>query len=58
MYLGGSMALFNFLNGLYADFFDPGYSIAIQGIIFVLIVILTRKNEILSSIYSGKTKSG
>ena len=58
MYLGGSMALFNFLNGLYADFFDPGYSIAIQGIIFVLIVILTRKNEILSSIYSGKTKTG
>ncbi|MBC62815.1 MAG: hypothetical protein CL746_00565 [Chloroflexi bacterium] len=57
MYLGGSMALFNFLNGLYADFFDPGYSIAIQGLIFVLIIILTRKNEILSSIYSGKPKS-
>jgi len=57
MYLGGSMALFNFLNGLYADFFDPGYSIAIQGIIFVLIVILTRKNYILRSIYSGKLQA-
>tara|TARA_B100002051_G_C16406840_1_gene472672 strand:- start:114 stop:635 length:522 start_codon:yes stop_codon:yes gene_type:complete len=57
MYLGGSMALFNFLNGLYADFFDPGYSIAIQGMIFVLIVIITRKNFILRSIYSGKLQS-
>ena len=34
MYIGGSMALFNFLNGLSADFIDPGYSLAIQGIIF------------------------
>ena len=57
MYLGGSMALFNFLNGLYADFFDPGYSIAIQGITFVSIVIITRKNFILRSIYSGKLQS-
>ena len=56
MYIGGSMALFNFLNGLSADFIDPGYSLAIQGIIFTLIVIIYRNQNILSSIYSGNTK--
>ena len=57
MYIGGSMALFNFLNGLTADYFDPGYSIAAQGLIFTLIVILTRKQKILSLIYSGNSKN-
>ena len=57
MYIGGSMALFNFLNGLTADYFDPGYSIAAQGLIFTLIIILTRKQKILSSIYSGNSKN-
>ena len=56
MYIGGSMALFNFLNGLSADFIDPGYSLAIQGIIFTLIVIIYRNQNVLSSIYSGNTK--
>ena len=57
MYIGGSMALFNFLNGLTADYLDPGYSIAIQGLIFTLIIILSRKQKVLSSIYSGNSKN-
>ncbi len=56
MYIGGSMALFNFLNGLSADFIDPGFSIAAQGILFTLIVILSRNQKVLRSIYSGKSK--
>ena len=56
MYIGGSMASFNFLNGLSADFIDPGYSLAIQGIFFTLIVIIYRNQNVLSSIYSGNTK--
>tara|TARA_Y100001934_G_C12172739_1_gene687509 strand:- start:354 stop:1031 length:678 start_codon:yes stop_codon:yes gene_type:complete len=56
MYIGGSMALFNFLNGLSADFIDPGYSLAIQGIIFTLIVIIYRNQKVLRNIYSGNTK--
>ena len=55
MYIGGSMALFNFINGLTADYIDPGYSIAIQGLIFALIVFLSRKQKVLSSIYSGNS---
>tara|TARA_B100001996_G_C18664425_1_gene594347 strand:- start:121 stop:1425 length:1305 start_codon:yes stop_codon:yes gene_type:complete len=58
MYVGGSMALFNFINGFSADYIDPGYSIAIQGLVFALIVILSRnKNKVLSSIYSGDSNS-
>ena len=58
MYVGGSMALFNFINGLSADYIDPGYSIAIQGLVFALIVILSRnKNKVLSSIYSGDSNN-
>jgi len=56
MYIGGSMALFNFLNGLSADFIDPGFSIAAQGILFTLIVIFTKNQEVLRSIYSGNSK--
>ena len=56
MYIGGSMALFNFLNGLSADFIDPGFSIAAQGIIFTLIVIFTKNQEVLRTIYSGNSK--
>jgi len=56
MYIGGSMALFNFLNGLSADFIDPGYSIAGQGIFFTLLVIFSRKQKILASIYRGDSK--
>ena len=56
MYAGGSMALFNFLNGLSADFIDPGFSIAAQGILFTLIVIFTKNEEILRAIYSGKSR--
>ena len=57
MYIGGSMALFNFLNGLTADYIDPGYSIAIQGLIFALIVFLSRKQKVLSTIYSGDSNN-
>ncbi|MBI63376.1 MAG: hypothetical protein CL775_05185 [Chloroflexi bacterium] len=57
MYIGGSMALFNFLNGLTADYIDPGYSIAIQGLVFTLIVFLSRKQKALSSIYSGNSNN-
>ena len=58
MYVGGSMALFNFINGLSADYIDPGYSIAIQGLVFALIIILSRnKNKVLSSIYSGDSNN-
>jgi MFS family permease len=57
MYIGGSMALFNFLNGFTADYFDPGYSIAIQGLIFALIIIISRKHKVLNSIYSGNSKN-
>jgi hypothetical protein len=58
MYVGGSMALFNFINGLSADYIDPGYSIAIQGLIFTFIVILSRnKNKVLSSIYAGDSNN-
>ena len=56
MYIGGSMALFNFLNGLSADFIDPGYSIAGQGIFFTLLVIFSRKQKVLASIYRGDSK--
>ena len=56
MYIGGSMALFNFLNGLSADFIDPGFSIAAQGILFTLIVIFTKNQEVLRSIYTGNSK--
>ena len=57
MYAGGSMALFNFLNGLVADFIDPGYSLAIQGIFFTLLVIIYRNQEVLKNVYSGKSYS-
>ena len=57
MYIGGSMALFNFLNGLTADYIDPGYSIGIQGLIFALIVFLSRKQKVLSTIYSGNSNN-
>ena len=56
MYIGGSMALFNFLNGFSADYIDPGYSIAAQGIFFTLIIIFTRNQKVLGSIYSGDSK--
>jgi len=56
MYIGGSMALFNFLNGFSADYIDPGYSIAAQGIFFTLLVIFTRNQKVLGSIYSGDSK--
>jgi len=56
MYIGGSMALFNFLNGLSADFIDPGYSIAGQGMFFTLLVIFSRKQKVLASIYRGDSK--
>jgi len=51
------MALFNFLNGLVADFIDPGYSLAIQGIFFTLLVIIYRNQEVLKNVYSGKSYS-
>ena len=54
MYAGGSMALFNFINGLLADLINPGYSLAIQGILFSLIVIIYRNQKVLRFIYSGK----
>ena len=57
MYIGGSMALFNFLNGLTADYIDPGYSIAIQGFVFALIVFFSRKQKVLSTIYSGNSNN-
>ena len=56
MYIGGSMALFNFLNGFSADYIDPGYSIAAQGIFFTLLIIFTRNQKVLGSIYSGDSK--
>ena len=56
MYAGGSMALFNFINGFTADFIDPGFSIAAQGILFTLIVIFTKNEEVLRSIYSGESR--
>jgi len=56
MYIGGSMALFNFLNGFSADYLDPGYSIAAQGIFFTLLIIFTRNQKVLGSIYSGDSK--
>jgi MFS family permease len=56
MYVGGSMAFFNFINGLTADYFDPGYSIAIQGLIFIIIILISQKKEkVLISIYNGKS---
>ncbi|MEC7838026.1 MAG: MFS transporter [Chloroflexota bacterium] len=56
MYIGGSMALFNFLNGFSADYLDPGYSIAAQGIFFTLLIIFTRNQKVLGTIYSGDSK--
>ena len=56
MYIGGSMALFNFLNGFSADYIDPGYSIAAQGIFFTMLIIFTRNQKVLGSIYSGDSK--
>ena len=53
MYVGGSMALLNFVNGLSADYIDPGYSIALQGLIFTLIVFVYRNQEVLFYIYKG-----
>ena len=47
------MALFNFVNGLSADYIDPGYSIALQGLIFTLIVFVYRNQEVLFYIYKG-----
>ena len=56
MYVGGSMAFFNFLNGLTADYIDPGFSIAFQGMIFAIIVLWTqRKEDVLISVYNGKS---
>ena len=56
MYVGGSMAFFNFLNGLTADYIDPGFSIAFQGMIFATIVLWTqRKEDVLISVYNGKS---
>ena len=54
MYAGGSMALFNFINGLLADLINPGYSLAVQGILFSSIVIIYRNQKVLRFIYSGK----
>ena len=53
MYVGGSMALFNFINGFSADYIDPGYSLALQGLIFTLIVFVYRNHEVLFYIYKG-----
>ena len=53
MYVGGSMALCNFINGFSADYIDPGYSIALQGLIFTLIVYVYRNQEVLFYIYKG-----
>ena len=53
MYVGGSMALFNFINGLSADYIDPSYSIALQGLIFALIIYIYRNQEVLFYIYKG-----
>ena len=53
MYVGGSMALLNFVNGLSADYIDPGYSIALQGLRFTLIVFVYRNQEVLFYIYKG-----
>ena len=53
MYVGGSMALLNFVNGLSADYIDPGYSIALQGLIFTFIVFIYRNQEVLFYIYKG-----
>ena len=53
MYVGGSMAFFNFINGISADYIDPGYSIALQGLIFTSIIFVYRNQEVLLYIYKG-----
>ncbi len=55
MYVGGSMALFNFINGFSADYIDPGYSLALQGLIFTLIVFVYRNHEVLFYIFKIPT---
>jgi hypothetical protein len=45
--------LFNFINGFSADYIDPGYSLALQGLIFTLIVFVYRNHEVLFYIYKG-----